>query len=284
MISKQKLEEDFKAFCEQQGLKMPRVEVQEYDIDNEFFQKNEHVWDAINYDNPNWEENQEELEIDYTGWFKNDHPVTPDDFPITQELYEYMSENGYISFEDKWVDNADVGTILRSLEDKTFKDLSVDMQTELNEFWKDLEFSDIEEEDFLKEAIEEALGITYLEDEYSSSKFMEIMAYWLVYFSPRREDWGAAWKSGLYPFKYEGEFMVALGGCGMDLSPKLDCYQALTYKSLPSRSTVFNDVSYFSYVSPVKHGEILKMCKLKEPKIIFTAYGQEEKPEEAREN
>jgi hypothetical protein len=104
---------------------------------------------------------------------------------------------------------------------------------------------------------------------------MEVLAYWLIYFEPYIEDEEKAYQSGLFPFRYKDKFLLALGGCGMDLSPKLDCYQALTDSSLPAGSQIFRQVDFFDYVSPVKCNEIFEKCKLNEPKLTLVAFGKD---------
>ena len=48
----------------------------------------------------------------------------------------------------------------------------------------------------------------------------EGLGYWTVYFCPNSDDVDAALRVGLTPFYYEDNFYLALGGCGMDLSPR----------------------------------------------------------------
>ena len=48
----------------------------------------------------------------------------------------------------------------------------------------------------------------------------EALAYWTVYFCPNSDDVDAALRVGLTPFYYKDDFYLALGGCGMDLSPR----------------------------------------------------------------
>lgn len=59
----------------------------------------------------------------------------------------------------------------------------------------------------------------------------------------------AAYNCDLIPFKISNDeediYLVALGGCGMDLSPKLDAYFFLHTGKMDSASTYFSDKQYF---------------------------------------
>lgn len=273
MIDIEKLKANFRKFCEENGLMHDWIVVEEYEYDDDFWTKNEHVWDEISYldgdRNPDWEENQENLEIDIEGWFHSDYPKCPDDFPITDDLFDYLNTEGYISDENEklWINDdinsEEYGDYL--YEDKTYIELSDVQKQSIDDWWSDIDEHMLESNDWILEG----LGKSDFEEEYSKNAFIETMAYWTIYFEPRCADWNDAWKAGLYPFEYYGTFMVALGGCGQDLSPTLDCYQALVDKTLPRNSVIFRDQKYFDYVSPVKHEEILNMCKREHVKIKF---------------
>jgi len=60
---------------------------------------------------------------------------------------------------------------------------------------------------------------------------------------------GAAYNCDLIPFKISNDeediYLLALGGCGMDLSPKLDAYFFLHTGKMDSGSTYFSDKQYF---------------------------------------
>ena len=82
--------------------------------------------------------------------------------------------------------------------------------------------------------------------------FWSALRYWIVYFEPLIFDEAIAVECGLVPFSYQEIKMLALGGCGMDLSPKLDAYQALTHKTIDRNSRLFSRDNtcgkYFEYV------------------------------------
>lgn len=79
---------------------------------------------------------------------------------------------------------------------------------------------------------------------------LDALRYWTVYFSPPSGvvDTALAFRCGLIPFAYRGVDYVALGAAGMDLSPRLDAYQALVVGSVPSDSRFLRDPEYARYV------------------------------------
>lgn len=266
MISKEKLEANFKKFCEENELINERIVFEEYHLDDNFFDKDESVWDEISYldgdRNTDFEENQDNLEIDIEGWFYSDYPKCPNDFPINDEVMQTISD--YVGIpentEDQWYD-------LEYLGFKFYKDLPDNMKETVDEWWDQID------ENYLNEYDEWFYGLLNLSEDawYTKDNFIEKMAYWTIYFVPRYDNWCAAWESELIPFKYYRTFMLALGGCGMDLSAKLDCYQALVDKSLPSNSCIFRDQKYFDYVSPIKHEEIFNKCRREHVKVVLNA-------------
>ena len=268
MIHIETIKANFKKFCEENGIEYRWVKIEEYDFRENYFEKNEHVWDELIYDadtNPTaWEENQENLEIDVDGWFKSDYPNCPDDFPITQELLDAVYED--VSDIPEGIFNED-GEVMFKTDGLIYKQMPVNIQADIDFWWSELTVDYIQDNDW----IADSLNISYFGDEsYNTSAFIEAMAYWTIYFQPDRVDWEVAWKCGLYPFEYYGTFMLALGGCGMDLSPKLDAYQALTSESISESSQLFRDKGYFEYVVGKEiTEEVIRKCKLEKPKIIF---------------
>jgi len=276
MIDIENIKSNFKKFCEENGIEYRWMKIEEYDFRENYFEKNEHVWDELIYDadtNPAaWEENQENLEIDVDGWFKSDYPECPGYFTINGDLFDALDAEGYITEENKkdWInddtESDEYGELL--LENKQFKDLPDKLKIIVNDWWDNIVTVEyIQDNDW----IADSLNMSYFRDEsYSTSAFIEAMAYWTIYFQPDRVDWEVAWKCGLYPFEYYGTFMLALGGCGMDLSPKLDAYQALTSESISESSQLFRDKGYFEYVVGKEiTEEVIRKCKLEKPKIIF---------------
>jgi hypothetical protein len=114
--------------------------------------------------------------------------------------------------------------------------------------------------------------------EYSDNIF-ETLGYWTTYFEPYRFDEEIAYKCNLTPFKYVSDYedreLLALGGCGMDLSPKLDAYQAMVDGTIDRNSTLlrYPDTDYFSYVVGEAHTkEAIKCITRSKEKIVFETY------------
>lgn len=120
----------------------------------------------------------------------------------------------------------------------------------------------------------ELYGIDYPEERFNQH---EALAYWTVYFEPPYFDEDIAHKCGLLPFEYYHETrgnmqLLALGGCGMDLSPRLDAYQALVSKSLSSSNRFEDDQDYAEYVvGKDLYKEVLESAK-KSPTIKINTY------------
>lgn len=77
---------------------------------------------------------------------------------------------------------------------------------------------------------------------------LEKISYWSTYFEPIIFNEKIAFECGLIPFTTDRLNLLALAGCGMDLSPKLDAYQALTDNTIDKGSRLFTDNGYFEHV------------------------------------
>jgi len=78
--------------------------------------------------------------------------------------------------------------------------------------------------------------------------FWENLGYWPVYLEPLIFNEEIALECSLTPFTYKGVNMLALSGCGMDLSPRLDAYQALVDNTIDNNSSLFSQELHFKYV------------------------------------
>ena len=107
-----------------------------------------------------------------------------------------------------------------------------------------------------KYSIDEDDLIELSEDEiydYVNDDFYEAVGIYNYYrqVSEYNYDEEAAYKCNLIPFTYfdGGEnadiYLLALGGCGMDLSPKLDAYFFLQTGKMDPASMYFRDKDYF---------------------------------------
>lgn len=139
-----------------------------------------------------------------------------------------------------------------------FLNLSEQQQKVLIDYFDNLEDEEIEDIEGLSSVL---FGCDYF-DEHINNATYEALAYWTVYFEPDVFDSEIAIKCGLIPFTYKDTDYLAFGGCGMDLSPKLDAYIALTCGWLPKETRFTSDNNYFKYVCGSVMQEIEKKCKL----------------------
>jgi len=88
------------------------------------------------------------------------------------------------------------------------------------------------------------------DDKYGqvNEMFWEDLSYWCIYFEPLVFDEKIALECFLTPFTYDKTDLLALSGCGMDLSPKLDAYQLLAHGTIDKHSRMLSDLSYFEHV------------------------------------
>ena len=264
MIDEAKLKENFEKFCIENGLRNPCVDVQLYNIRDNFFKDNTQVMDDVHEDFGDW------IRIDMDVWFKTDNPKVPDDLFITEEIYESVDAKCWLNAKEWTIqdeEDENCGCFNDELETKMYSELSEEMKADLDGWWNELEL----EEASRIEAVAEALGHNDLEEAYGVTQFLDNIC-WNTVFEPQEIDTEAGFRSGLLPFEQRDTFVLAFAGCGQDMSPHLNCYQALTSHSLPSDSKIFSDRKYFDYVSPVKSDEILEMCKRDTPKVVFTAF------------
>lgn len=126
---------------------------------------------------------------------------------------------------------------------KKYPDLHDHLTETLQEFLEESDWEEIVESGILPAVY----GINCPDEEFNE---LEALSMWTVYYSPPRGkvDKATAFRCGLIPFEYQGTEYVALGGSGMDLSPQLDAYQALTDRSLPSDSQFLRSSDYAKYV------------------------------------
>jgi hypothetical protein len=265
MIDEVKLKENFAKFCIENGLRNPCVDVQLYNIRENFFKENDTAWDKISETCGDW------IRVDLDAWFKSDNPSVPDDLFITEEVYDSVNEKCWINAKEWTIqdeEDENCGMFNDELETQMYSELSEKMKADLDGWWNELELDEASR----IEAVVEAIGQGDLEETYDICKFIDDLGYWTVFFEPDEEDIEAGFKSGLLPFSQDDVFMLGLGGCGQNMRPHLDCYQALTSNSLPANSLIFSDRKFFDNVSPVKSAEILEMCKRDTPYVVFSAF------------
>jgi len=248
------------------------VEVRNIRIRDNFYSTNDNIYDLIS-------ERPDDIWVDKKKWLLREYELNTDfkigDVPfIYDEVVDWEVDCKLIKKDS----NELVGNEGNDYElaEEQFEDLTLD---ELSEMYPEHypylieRINDaIEEADYwdLEPYLSELFGIDYPEEELNE---LEALGCWTVYFKPAIWDEDIAWECGLFPFYYEGEGYLALGGCGMDLSPRLDAYQALVDGSIPSGSNFIRQPDYAKYVVGEKLFNKV-MEKIKCPPVI-TIYCQE---------
>lgn len=212
------------------------VIVNEINTYDGFFNKVKNVYDSSEY----W---FEKIWVDKKKWFMHDYCLTPadslslntflkwwdDDIRAIVEYFYQPDKNDYNIVVD------DDGSIFEiyAMTLKEINELNSALYEEIVEFImyevKEMDFYELKEKGILAEVYD----INWPEETFNE---YEMLAYWTVYFEPEYFDEDIAWEVGLFPFEFDGRDLLALGGCGMDLSPKLDAYQALVVSSVPKDS------------------------------------------------
>lgn len=206
----------------------------------------------IDDSNDYWFEN---VYVDKKKWFLNKCGTTPNKDIKIHRIRDHFDEEfhncidmyfDYEKYEDIVVDKKTGKEVdLLNMRLQELEENYKSLHTKLLEHIKEKIKYDLNYYNIIDTGICELFGIEYPEETFNE---FEILAYWTVYFSPDIWDEEIAWNLGLFPFEYNGENLLALGGCGMDLSPALDAYQALTAGSIPSNSRFLDDYDYAKYV------------------------------------
>lgn len=237
-----------------------RVEKQEYYIQHERMNTNDTLYERLEND----PEAFELFEFPAKNWdlYQN---LLGEDFNEEIEIGELMNIIGDFEIE---------GFEIETFEDETLssrKKYTPELYNKIIEVLENLDFETVDNLDI--DDFEKLFDCDYI-DEIENTVTFEALAYWTTYFQPDHKDIQIAIKCGLTPFYYDGEFFLTLGGCGMDLSPKLDSYIALTNGYIPEGSTFFRDKKYFKYVTSEKiMKEIDEKCKREEPNYIISFEG-----------
>lgn len=184
----------------------------------------------------------ENIEIDYKGWLARDYSLSDDCIPINvpflEEAVREYFDNNLDEFCYLPAEMVDADVLANSFLSVRFGDIKImlpPLMEHIENVISNMEYWELEPHFYnLYGEYELDLG--------------EMLDYWTIYFSPEVDDEEVAWEVGLYPFYYRDELYLALGGCGMNLSPLLDAYQALTVGSVPSGSCFIRDAQYAQYL------------------------------------
>ena len=146
---------------------------------------------------------------------------------LTERGYHYSARYGYFNIV-KLLHNTDYETN--------------------NNFYDCVEFSDYLWDHTRAEMIAEGYQDDG-DDVNVADRLHENLAYYTIYYEPDAWNEGVAITCGLTPFTYSNNqgtiYLLALGGYGMDLTPKLDAYQALVQGTISPDSFYFKQRDYF---------------------------------------
>ena len=276
MIDKNTLKPAFEQFCKENGLDGAYVIVEKYAIDNTFYTLHNDLISRHEYFG-------EHISIDLDKWFKSENPTVPSNMYITLDVYNSVSAHCLANSADWTIvdeDSDEYGEFDGDLETTTYSELPESLKTDLDLWWDEITLDKASR----IEAIVDAIGYRDLEEHYDYVHYTDDICMLNTFFEPRIVDEDAAFTAMLKPFFYRSSFdddeifLLSLAGCGMDLSATLDLYQALTSKTLPSDSQAFNvnNQDFFRSVCGMKAEDVLKMCELPKPKIVFEAYESKE--------
>ena len=225
------------------------VEEVKYRFVDDFYHKNRVIGEYLNYDNIEF--NRRLWILDHMDFGFRDYFRLEDLFGIHSGLEQSVLEFYYDEIED---------------ESKPLVDLLNDEQIKhvdglIKSYVKDMSASKLESvanEVFLA-------GKNFNE--------LDVIKAWTVYFSPWYYCEETAFKCGLLPFRFKGEPFLALGGGGMDYSPKLDAYQALVIEAISSGSHLVRNEDYFkNVVGDELTDEVIELVTLDNPKYIVRRY------------
>lgn len=226
-------------------------------IKDNFFSKNSNIYDSSEF----W---YEDVHVDKMQWLLNDYTLNTD-FPIEEVSWledivnEHLGDkiNRHIS-DGELDEDFDIGELsLDALKEHPHLGRYYDDTIE----WIYYELRSYKSFHEIADELSKPFGIEYPDEVFNE---IEALAYWTIYFRPDIWDEETAWRVGLVPFRFDGDDYLALGGCGMDLSPRLDAYQALVDGTIPSSSRFKDDGSYAKYVVGEElYNEVMEAIKCK---------------------
>lgn len=250
------------------------VEVQEYNIFDGYYEKHRDIFNSSEC----WYEN---VETDRVKQLTHDREV---DFLADAVLGELADGEDIVEILQEILDEYGVSPNLKpGGEEITLADFTVAM---VDNLLSKQQYRLFKEKvwDFIAESWDwdEAMSSGLFDEDalMDSTDPIEALAYWTVYFEPRTFDEDVAHECRLVPFQWrpretEDLDLLALGGCGMDMSPKLDAYQALVDGTLPSGSMLLSGINRdycVSMLGETTYKKALAKAKLKSPAIILRTY------------
>lgn len=253
-----------KSFAEGLGIDT-HIEREDIQYEDGFYEKNDRIFNSSD----DW---FEDIDVDFNAWLKHDYELQTDfklnEVSWVEDIANEILKDEYIKTWETLQEEVELGELtLDEIEThEKVKKIYQPLIVAIKEAMDDKNFYDFRNDDELKPLF----GIEYPDEEFND---LDVLAYWTIYFSPCRKDDKIARDCGLFPFEYDGEFYLALGGCGMDLSPKLDAYQALTDGTIPKGSQFIEQPDYAKYVvGEETYNKVMEAIKLPKPIIKIRVY------------
>lgn len=252
------LKAKFKDFAQANGIENPSMEIVKFRTRDCYF--NNHSIDFSEM-----MENVDNIDFNREMEFRDNHPTIDED-AVRKNIEEILVE----MFDD--FDPVEYGVTVKGDGEMAFtKDenglpnITHELLDKIQECYENADITEFDEYQF---------GLLF-DVEYDFNEESDIyqgLSYYSTYYEPRWFDEETAYLCGLIPFEYDGVKLLALGGGGMDLSPKLDAYQAFTDSSIPSDSKFLKEIekNYFESVSGFEFEIIAKEVSLPKPRIIFS--------------
>jgi hypothetical protein len=266
-MNEKKLRKKITRLMKKAGYDINYIDINNYKTTsrNEFFDKHSDIWDRCF----NMYDGNEVVEINKINWLLNEYSLK-ENFPLSitswveEILYRYADEH----IEELKKNNPDfdesqltLNMLREDFPEEIYRNVYEDIMYEIE---NGMEFYDIED------LLTEMFGVDYPDEQFNEA---EALGYWTVYFEPKIFDEKIAWECGLYPFEFDGMELLALGGCGMDLSPKLDCYQAMTDGTVDSSSMFLRDDNYAKYVvGNDRYNKVMEIITRDTPKITIDTW------------
>lgn len=237
------------------GLKVKFLEKRTYRVENHFYNLHDNLYEQI-------EGGLESGEVSYDRAIFWGSRIDLDDISPDMPVKE-------IPAFVKWLEQ---GGFELDLEELTLGDLRHDYPDVYDFIYEKLSY------DGYLEITGEDLWFLDINDSDVDSWFLEELGLCTVYYEVEEKDFHpmVAYQVGLIPFTFRGGHYLALGGAGMDLSPRLDAYQALANRTLPEGSKFITDPEYAKFlVGEDIYDQVMRAVTLDRP--FYEVYLEEEK-------
>lgn len=145
----------------------------------------------------------------------------------------------------------------------------------IESFIEDLDPKDFRSQEALENLAQENYD-QWLDEE--KDNVIDSLFFWMTYFEPRIYNEEIALKCSLIPFKLYNNFdesteLLAYGGCGMDMSAKLEAYQALTAQTVDEGGSLYRILQGNTSLVELWNA-VVGQDVLEEIKVLFGSAGE----------